>query len=248
MGWVCKEACLMFTVMEYGMSYLIRKGVASIAILISSYSFANYGSDYRHIRYCEVIVGKGLQASVYTTFKLNSCPQNLWNNLNVKLIKKQNKATFVYLNGPRHFIFDSFTYHKIEPTMEEKYFGGIKMCKAATVKIRLSDIVKGFRPYIEHQVYRNTVWTFKSGKPVYELISPENKVYIMQSYSEELVKQNEASLKTLDKILHLPKGWKFKTGILKKDENLSTQNNIAVVTQDNLKNTYQLSNKDFLVM
>jgi len=240
----------LFTVMEYSMDHLknhfFKKAVVSISVLMSCYSFANNEDGLRHSRYCEVVIGKGLRASVYTTFKLNDCPQNLWGKLDAKLIKKQNKATFVYFNGPRHFLFDSFTYHKLEATMEHKNFGGMQMQKAATVKISLRDIIKGFRPYIEHQVYRNTVWKFKSGKPIYELISPKNKVYIMQSYSDELVKQNEASLKNLGSNLQLPRGWKFKTGILQKDENLVTKNNIAVVTQDSFKNTYQLSDKDFL--
>lgn len=225
---------------------LFKKEVVGVALLISGYAFANHVDDYRYIRYCEVIVGKGLKASVYTTMQSNNCPQNLWNKLNVKLIKSENKASFVYLNGPRHFVFDKYVYYKTSKNLDEKYFGGIKMHKVATVKVRLIDIIKGFRPYIEHEVYRQTIWTFKAGKPVYELISPTNKVYIMQSYSDEIIKQDAKSLAKLGSTLILPKGWLFKTGILKKEESLRTNSDIAVVTQDNLKNTYQLSTKDFL--
>lgn len=225
---------------------LLKKGFFCVTLFCSSYVFANQDVNSRNARYCEVIVGKGLQASVYTTFKLNNCPQNLWNQLDTKLIKKQNHASFVYLNGPRHFMFDKYIYHKLTNTIDEKSFCGLKMRKAATVRVRFTDIIKGFRPYIEHEIHRHTVWIYEAGKPVYELISPNNKVYVMQSYSDEKVDQNEKTLAKLGSILHLPKGWKFKTGILKKNQSIVTQDNIAIVTQDELKNTYQLTTQDLL--
>ena len=228
------------TVMEYSMNNLNR-AIVGISIFISGYAYSDGDANYRHSRYCEVIVGKGLQASVYSSFRLNNCQNTLWDNLDVKSIKSQNKATFVYLNGPRHVLFDDYIYNKKVTNGEVKDFCGIKMHKSGALRITFSDILKGFRPYIEHKVYRDTTAVFKAGKPVYELISPNNKVYVMQSYSDEIVKQNDASLSKLGSVLHLPKGWRFKTVTLKDDKRLSTQNNIAIVTQDNLKNTYQLS-------
>ncbi len=246
--WVNANICalMFFTIMEYSMK-IVGNGVLGLSLFISSFSYAGIeDNNYRHSRYCEVIVGKGLQASVYTTFQLNNCPQSLWNSLNVKKIKYQNKATFIYLNGPRYFIIDKYKFQKTVPIGDVKYFGGIKMHKVADVKIGLKDIVKGFRPFVEHSVYRQTTWIYKAGKPVYEIISPDNKVYVMQSYSDEVIKQNDASLAKLGRTLILPRGWRYKTGILKKDESLITQNNIAIVTQDNFKNTYQLADRDFL--
>ncbi len=237
--------------MEYSVNKLqgnlVKQGIVSAVLLLGINSFAiGSDEDYRYSRYCEVILGKGLKASVYTTFKSNGCPQNMWGNLDVKLIKRQNKASFIYLNGPRYYVFDKYTFQKTPQVGDVKFFGGLKMRKAASVKISLSDIIKGFRPYIEHQVYRRTTWVYQAGKPIYELISPKNKVYIMQSYSDEIVKQNATSLANLGRTLHLPKGWLFKTGILKKDAELITENNVAIVTQDNVKNTYQLSSRDLL--
>lgn len=228
---------------EYGK--WLKLGTLSLLLVGESYA-AKVIDSYRYARYCEVIVGKGLRASVYTSFTLNDCPQNKWRNIDIKTIKSQNKASFVYLNGPRHFIIDKYVFKRSVPMGDEKYFAGIKMRKVADVKIGLSDIVKGFRPYIEHKVYRDTVWIYKSGRPVYELISPQNKVYVMQSYSDELKVQNDKSLAQLAKDLHLPRGWRFKTGVLKKDAELATENKMAIVTQDSLKNTYQLAKRDLL--
>ena len=202
--------------------------------------------DYRDARYCEVVLGYGLKASVYTSFKLNRCPQNLWTNINPSKVKRQNRATFVYLNGPRHFLIDDYTYTKTAINNDLRSFGGIKMHKAAVVKVTLSDMLKGFRPYKEHVVQRENTWIFKKGRPIYELISPQNKVYVMQSYSEEVMKQDVYSLANLAGKLNLPKGWRFKTGILRKDVHLATQNNQAIITQDKFKNTYQLAPIDYL--
>lgn len=228
--------------MEYSMNNF-TKALLGMSIFISGYAHSDGDANYRHSRYCEIIVGKGLHASVYSSFKVNNCQNDLWDNLDVKSIKSQNQATFVYLNGPRHVLFDDYIADKKLTDREAKDFCGIKMHKSGTLKITFSDILKGFRPYIEHKVYRYTTAIFKAGRPVYELISPNHKVYVMQSYSDEIVKQNEASLQKLGQVLHLPKGWKFKIVTLKYDKKLTTQNQVAVVTQDNLKNTYQLSSQ-----
>lgn len=221
--------------------------VTSGLTLIASSSYAvDTGREYRNSRYCEVVLGYGLKASVYTSFKLNQCPQKLWVNINPSKVKRQNRATFVYLNGPRYFLIDDFTYKRTSQNNDLRSFGGIKMQRAATVKVTLSDMMRGFRPYKEHVVLRNNTWIFKKGRPIYELISPQNKVYVMQSYSDEIIKQDERSLANLGRKLNLPQGWRFKTGVLQKDAHLPTQNNQAIVTQDKYKNTYQLAPKDYL--
>ena len=223
---------------------------ASGLTLATAFSARSYAKDvehdYRNARYCEVVLGYGLKASVYTSFNLNQCPQSLWSNINSSKVKRQNRATFVYLNGPRHFLMDDFTYKKSSMNNDLRSFGGIKMHKAAIVKVTLSDMVKGFRPYKEHVVQRENTWVFKKGRPIYELISPQNKVYVMQSYSNEIIKQDERSLAKLGRKLNLPQGWRFKTGILKKDAYVATQNHQAIITQDKYKNTYQLASRDYL--
>ena len=100
--------------------------------------------------------------------------------------------------------------------------------------------------YHEWRVERKTHWIYEANKPVYELIDPEGHVFVMQSYSNQKNHQTEASLASLGSKLSLPAGWKFKTGVLTKQETLPAVNGVAVVVQDESLNTYQLAPHDFL--
>ena len=174
---------------------LSRFIVIAITLFVSLSINAKQTENFRNLRYCEVVVGHGFKASVYNSVGLNSCPENLWKNLNEKKLKKQTNASFIYK---------------------------------------------------KHHVARKSTWVYSAGKPIYELISPTKQVYVMQSFSTEVVKLNEESLPKLGSMIKLPKGWKFKTGVLDKEAKLVTMNNKAVVVQDSLKNTYQLASHDFL--
>jgi hypothetical protein len=208
-------------------------------------AFANELSNARNSRYCEVVVGHGFSAKVYTSIRLNECPENLWKKINVSQIKKEQKATFVYLNGPRYLVMDQAISAS---TLSNKIidFSGIKMREVAKLKVTLSNIIKGFVPYTTHNVEKQTTWFYDEGSRIYELIDPKNQVYVMQSYSVEIAPLKEDSLMALAAKLKLPSGWKFKTGILSARHDLSTINNHAIVIQDNYKNTYQLAKCDFL--
>jgi hypothetical protein len=72
-------------------------------------------------------------------------------------------------------------------------------------------------------------------------LPPDGRVYIMQSYSQEIDKNlNEEALQTLAARLKLPKGWKYE--VKKVDEDLVVRNAAgkAHVIQDDLRNSYQL--------
>ncbi|MDF1757637.1 MAG: hypothetical protein P1U74_05010 [Legionellaceae bacterium] len=224
---------------------LSRFIVIAITLFVSLSINAKQTENFRNLRYCEVVVGHGFKASVYNSVGLNSCPENLWKNLNEKKLKKQTNASFIYLNGPRYFTFDKVVNTSFYD-QNIKTFGGIQMRVGGIVKITLKDIIRGFRPYKKHHVARKSTWVYSAGKPIYELISPTKQVYVMQSFSTEVVKLNEESLPKLGSMIKLPKGWKFKTGVLDKEAKLVTMNNKAVVVQDSLKNTYQLASHDFL--
>ena len=50
-------------------------------------------------------------------------------------------------------------------------------------------------PYTENGVKRQNRYVYERGKNVYELLAPDGKVYVMQSYSQEVDRQlNEAAL------------------------------------------------------
>jgi hypothetical protein len=95
-------------------------------------------------------------------------------------------------------------------------------------------------PYTENGVQRQNRYVYERGKNIYELLSPDGRVYVMQSYSQEVDKAlNEMGLLTLADRLKLPSGWKYSTRTLDEDLVIENVGGKAYVIQDDLKNTYQ---------
>lgn len=120
------------------------------------------------------------------------------------------------------------------------------MREAGVLKFDLLDLLASNKAYIKHTVYRNNTWVFESGKPVYELINKDNEIFIMQSFSTQKIEQTPESLSKLGTTLQLPKGWSFRTRVLKNNAYLTPLNKKAVVIQDNNLNTYQKETPSFI--
>ncbi|MDF1677781.1 MAG: hypothetical protein P1U32_03715 [Legionellaceae bacterium] len=226
--------------------HMKKQWIGCLLCLLPMVLHANMRDNVRGTRYCEIIVSDGwLRCAVYTTEGVNNCPKAFWNNLTTKDAKAATGASKAILQGPRYWTMD-----KIQTTpliqVEEKKFKRLKTKKIAYVHIGISDIFNGAKPYRRHQIDLKNIFTYKAGRPVYELVDPKGRVYIMQSYSVDKAKQTERSLSKLGSKLHLPKGWQFKTGVLKQKMVLKTVNNKAVVLHDDLMNRYQMSSRDFL--
>ena len=78
--------------------------------------------------------------------------------------------------------------------------------------------------YLPSLIRRDTIWTFKAGKPVHLLREPGGPVWVLQEYTKAV----DPSL-TPDnlnqvggKLKNLPKGWTFETKVLTKDLVLDT--------------------------
>lgn len=224
----------------------VKHAFAAMLVCLSSIGYAGHMENVRGVRYCEVIVSQGrLTLAVYNTMGLNQCPDTQWKKITQKTLKKDMKARIAIRNGPRYWTMDALDSTPItEPS--EKTIQGLSMKKVALVHIKLNDLIKGHKPYNQHHVDRNVIWTYKAGRPVYELIDPEGRVYVMQSYSLDKKAQTELSLSQLGSKLKLPAGWHYRTGVLSKDEKLPCIHNKAVVIQDDFLNTYQLAAYDFL--
>jgi hypothetical protein len=200
-------------------------------------------SDLRGQRYCEVLIGegkflKGITLDVYNTIGLNLCPQEEWAKLSEKKIKKKWDADFVKLNGPRFWTMGSMKSSLLDPTIVS--FDGIEMRKAGKVKIGFKDIFGKRSVYKERKVRRNSIWIFNADEYVFELISPESKVYIMQSYSTEVRNLNLQMLKDLKSLLKLPKGWNYRARLLTETLNVPIPEGLATVIQDDFYNSYTL--------
>lgn len=212
----------------------------------SQIALAGDMSGLRGQRYCEIffvktdkIIPKDI--SVYNTIGLNECPADAWNKITPEEIKKETGAKMVHLNGPRYWVIDGMKNSTLL-NPKPRVLGGIAMREAGVLEMDFPILqsLKGAQPYQEHHVHRNTTWVYAAGKPVYELIDPEGKVYVMQSYSIQKINQTEESLANLGSKLKLPKGWHFRTYTLKKEKYLTPMDKNAVVIQDNFLNTYQL--------
>ncbi len=70
--------------------------------------------------------------------------------------------------------------------------------------------------YVPSLIKRNTIWTFKAGKPVYLLREPGGPVWVLQEYTKAV--DPSLTPDNLDelggKLKNLPKGWTFETKVL----------------------------------
>ncbi len=223
----------------------VAVAVAVAALLSTPTCIAGEMDNLRGQRYGEVLLGKGglvvpNEFDVYNTIGLNDCPEELWSKLDAEKIKADTGAKAVKLNGPRYWVIDGLTNSTLV-SKEQRDFGGIAMRHAGTIELSLGDKLSLGRPYAIHKVARKTVWVFKAGRPVYQLIDPDGAVYFMQSYSVQKRKQDPSTLGKLGPQLKLKKGWKFRTLSLTKDFEVKAEDGMAYVVQDDFDNTYQKS-------
>jgi hypothetical protein len=200
-------------------------------------------ADLRNVRYCEVIAVKRerltLNVEVYNTLGLNFCPADTWAALDAKALAKEHKLTAVKLNGPRYIAFNTVEAKGASANGKIADFGGIPMVLRATLSTKLWQGTVGDKFYKVNTVKRETVFHYKAGAQVYELVAPRGDVYMMQSYSQ--IVDPKLSMEDLPKLgerLKLPKDWKFRTRVLKADYAL-TADGTAYVINDELYNSYQ---------
>jgi len=199
-------------------------------------------SDVRGVRYGEVIVAYlrdgRIEAEVFGTQFLNDCPQDLWDGLDAAAIAEEMGAVAVKLNGPRYWVLDGMgtKVNAMEPVLRE--FNGILMRRLAVID--LGDKVSP-GPYTEVHVDRGAVFFFDAGKPVYELVAPDGRAYVMQALCVGVDPTiTEASLTGLGERLDMPDGWTYRTRILDEELVVDTTATVATVLQDELENSYTL--------
>jgi hypothetical protein len=199
----------------------------------------------RDARYCEILggylEGTGVRIDVYNTYGLNDCPEATWGSIDTAAVQKQLGAASVTLNGPRHWLMDSFTKSEfVDPTPVT--LGGLEMRKAGVVNLTLAEAMGMQAPYVTRSVKRTTTWVYDAGKMVYELLDPTGQVFVMQSYSlQKDATLTQADLAKLGERLTLPAGWTYKAEKLAAELHVTAVGGVATVVQDELANTYQLS-------
>jgi hypothetical protein len=196
-------------------------------------------------RYCEYFIVKGqlprLSADVWNTYGLNDCPARQWNASDAAGLAKQLGAVAVVLNGPRYWLIDGARLVLPPGSRVTRFPSGLRMRKVASIEVPVHDGTPGAAPYTELTVDRRNTFTWSRRYPVYELVSPGGRAYVMQSFSRIVDRSLRLTdLRTLGRRLELPPGWRFRTRRLSHDFALTTRGKAAVL-QDDLQDTYQLA-------
>src|SRR3954454_17111598 len=168
------------------------------------------GFHLHHARYCEILVLRGTPpaatVTVWNTIGLINCPPRRWLGFDASSLARELAATFVVLNGPRHFLMDSAT----AATGRVRSFHGKRMRKVATIRIRnAAELAQ--TPYTDRTVDRTNTWRWKRGRRVFELVAPGGDVYVMQSYAQ--IKDPSLTIARLPSLGHrlkLPLGWHYR--------------------------------------
>ncbi|NMH98599.1 hypothetical protein [Pseudonocardia acidicola] len=201
--------------------------------------------DLRDARYGEIFLikpeGGRLRGAIYNTTGLNDCPAGKWRSLDPQKIAKEFDVPAVYLNGPRFWTMDRLTAYEFG---EVRSFDGLEARLVADVLLPPGTNLAGRDPgrfYNDVVVERKTEWLFSGGRPVYELVTPDGKTYVLQAYSH-IVDDSLTwdSLPTLADRLNLPEGWQYRVRTLDRDLPMRPEAGEAHVLQDELENTYML--------
>lgn len=202
--------------------------------------------NQRNVRYCEIIPvyreGVQFRAEVYNTLGLNDCPAEAWEALDGEVLAAELNAVSVNVNGPRYWVLDEIAATGgLTQAGQMASFGGIDMIQRAVLILRPQEM-RSQAPYTPNTVQRDTNYIFYAGEFVYELVSPDGKVFVMQSYSQIVDPAlTIEDLETLDTRLDLPPGWEYRARRLEQDLQLVAVAQTTVV-QDDLLNTYQYMN------
>lgn len=209
-------------------------------LLLGLAAASDAAAQLRGVRYCEVIAVHQrdgvLEADVWNSLAAGDpCLPEEWSALDPVAIREDLGAFAVVLNGLRFWVLDFIT-SAIAPGPLHT-FGDIDMRLSATLEVPAGGVAM---PYSGNTVRRDTQFLFRAGQEVYELIDPDGRIYIMQSYSRAVDDTlGEADLARLGGRLALPDGWTFRVRVLDADHVVEDQSGIATVIQDELQNTYQ---------
>ena len=221
---------------------LVVLGFIGMVTAVCTAQDTRTGKNVRNVRYCEILLANGnwsqVTIEVYNTLGLNDCPENQWQALKPNAVAKEFHARKAIMNGPRYFMMDTISERGSGPVQS---FDGLQMRKVATFQMKPT----GRKPspaYTEQAIDRDTDYLFDEGKPVYELVAPDQHVYVMQSYSKIVDPSlSQDQLASLGSRLKLPKGWTYQVRNADSDLEMKSGGK-AYVVQDDLKDTYQRMN------
>jgi hypothetical protein len=165
----------------------------------------------RDMRFCEILVVKLKGIEVYNTTGVSDCPDQLWNGLDLRKVRRQFHALKVEKSGPHFWMMDSQTVS----FGAKASFGGIEARWVARLPLLTAlEAAKGSKPYRVFTPKKTQRMVYAKGKPVYELVDPDGNVYVLQAHEAEFPIDQLAKL---GERLKLPSRWQFRTQDLAED-------------------------------
>jgi hypothetical protein len=164
--------------------------------------------------------------------------------LDPEQLRQEYGGDAVRFNGPRRFLADRFTAVAFDGG-NVSMVGPIPMYLYGTFMAPSFDafIVGKQTPYVETVSKRTTTWFFEAGSEVYELVSPEGIVFVMQSASLGVDPDNTVDrLPTLGERLALPEGWTYRARTLEEELVMRAtydEDPPNTIVLDELENNYQ---------
>ncbi len=166
----------------------------------------------RDMRYGEILVFKQAHIDVYNTTGVNDCPAELWDALDPEKLKKEYHAHKVIKNGPHYWMMDSMTAEFGETAS----FEGLDARWAAKLGFHIAiKAAHGSVPYKVFEPKKTQKLVYSAGKPVYELVDPDGKAYVLQAHDEAHPIESLAELG--EQMKQLPEGWQYRTRTLTAD-------------------------------
>ena len=182
-------------------------------------------------------IGRTQRAHVYSAASVPVDPE-AYKKIDPKKLAEELEVDMCFVNHGRFWMMDELEV-AVGDTVN---FHGVDMIWAGDMTG--AEMVAQFEnAYLPCLIRRNTIWTFKAGKPVYLLREPNGPVWVLQEYTKAvdpgLTPDNLNELG--GKLKNLPKGWKFETKVLTEDLVLDTGRcgGWAAIIRDDLHCTYQ---------
>ena len=208
--------------------------------------------DLRNYRYEEINLfardplKKVLYVSSYNTTSQNagedardSAPKVLAQSVDPKRVAKQYQALFASISPPRYWTLDWISDRvgavRNFDGLDAVWMGNSLAPSAASAK-------SGATAYHAALVARTAVEGFKKGSQIYLLDDPKGRTWVMVAYTDkDSPDLTIDKLASLDSLMKLPQGWKFRAETLDKELILEPKSGIAAVTQDDKENIYHLT-------
>jgi hypothetical protein len=189
---------------------------------------------------------KVLYVSVYDTTGLNggdeshdSAPASFAQSLDPKRIAKQYQALSARIGPPYRWTIDWLA----DRVGAVRSFDGLNaawMGNSLAPSTAVSPKPVPPSPYHATLTARTLVQGFKKGSEVYLLDDPKGQTWVMVSY-KDMPDQTIDKLKSLDSVVKLPLGWKFRAVSLLNELVLEPKAGLAGVIQDDKGDLYHLT-------